>query len=109
MYKKYLTQESNRNQLFQGKEEIREKPMGKTRKWFGKFYRKYINNSIFINISFMRKIIIENRTKKDPMAWYGCFSYEQINDFFKKGFFNIIRMLSYDYINNIKLISNNKL
>lgn len=109
MYKKYLTQESNRNQLFQGKEEIREKPMGKTRKWFGKFYRKYINNSIFINISFIRKMIIKKRINEDSMAWYGCFSHEQINDFFKKGFFNIIRMLSYDYINNIKLISNNKL
>ena len=54
-------------------------------------------------------MIIKKRINEDSMAWYGCFSHEQINDFFKKGFFNIIRMLSYDYINKIKLISNNKL
>lgn len=107
LYKKYILKMSKLFQLFEGKEEVREKEMGKTRKLLGKFYREYITDSFFIKIPFVKKIVINKRISEDSMAWYGCFTNDKIGEFISNGYYNIITMLSFDYIKNIKKDVNN--
>lgn len=100
LYDKYVFQQSKIHWLFDKNENIREElsPISKIAKISRKVLPRYVYS--YIRTSLRARHI--GLLKASPFAWYGCWNDNELLKHVKNGRDDVIKMLSYDYIDGIK-------
>lgn len=101
LYDKYVVMQSKKMYLFPGSERYRDKRKMTLRSYIGKLCSKVLPSSIFM---FLRDITRPNfiiNYTNHPMAWYGCWTAQEIENHIRLGNVNIFSMLSFEYLKRI--------
>lgn len=108
LYVEYLMQESKRAHLFSNKEQLRDTQNFTLKNFLGRIIRKICSGYTYTYIRSRTSAFVKKDYNSDPMAWYGCWAPKELEAHLKIGCDDIIKMLSYDYIQTIKIFSHEK-
>jgi len=97
LYLKYLVLQSKRGNLYVDNELYRNNSRKTIRRRLGQICKIIFPNALYIRIRDLT-----TNPYQHPLLYYGCWSSHEIEEHEKKGNINIIAMLSYEYIENIK-------
>lgn len=101
LYDTYLIQESKNANLFPNKERCRDIQVFTLKTFIARLIRKICSNYIYTYIRSKVSLVVKKDYSTDPMAWYGCWNKTELRTHLKKGNDDIIKMLSYDYLQSI--------